>query len=224
MSSKRLADSDRRSREMPPVGAGLAAEAGTALRVMLVDDSPERAVMVEECLWAAGFEVVLVIPSAAGLLFQIEKSRPDVVLMELESPDRDVLESLAIVNHHNPTPVLMFTQEGDPDYIRQAVSAGISTYLMGGINPAQVRPVIDVAIAQFRVFQALRDELHSTRVQLEERKLIEQAKGLLMAHKNIGEDEAHRLLTKLAMDANQRLPVVAKTVLATLSHQGKRKD
>ena len=187
------------------------------VRVMLVDDNPARAAMVEERLWACGFEVSLVIPSAAGLLFQIEQNRPDVVLIDLESPDRDVLESLAIISHHNPTPVVMFTQQDDPDYIRQAVTAGISTYLVGGINPDQVKPIIDVAIAQFPAFQSLRDELHSTRAQLEERKLIEQAQGLLMAHQKIGEDEAHRLLTKLAMDTNQRLPAVAKTVLATLS-------
>ena len=140
-----------------------------------------------------------------------------MVLIDLESPDRDVLESLAIISHHNPTPVVMFTQQDDPDYIRQAVTAGISTYLVGGINPDQVKPIIDVAIAQFRAFQSLRDELHSTRAQLEERKLIEQANWLLMAHQKIGENEAHRLLTKLAMDTNQRLPAVAKTVLATLS-------
>lgn len=195
-----------------------------ALRVMLVDDNPQRATMVEERLWACGFDVILVIPSAAGLLFQIEQNCPDVVLMDLESPDRDVLESLAIINHHNPTPVVMFTQEDDPEYIRQAVMAGISTYLVGDINPDQVKPIIDVAMAQFRAFQSLREELSSTRAQLDDRKLIEQAKGLLMVHQKITEDEAHHKLTKLAMDTNQRLPAVAKTVLATLSPQGKRND
>lgn len=188
---------------------------------MLVDDNPQRAELVEEKLWACGYEVVAVIPSATGLLFQIEQHSPDVVLIDLESPDRDVIESLAIVNHHNPRPVVMFTEEEDPEYINQAVNAGISTYLVGGINPEYVKPVIDVAIAQFRSFQSLRDQLNTTRIQLEDRKLIEQAKGLLMAYQKVSEDEAHRLLTKLAMDNNQRLPDVAKTVLATLSPKGK---
>lgn len=188
---------------------------------MLVDDNPQRAALVEEKLWACGYEVVAVIPSATGLLFQIEQHSPDVVLIDLESPDRDVIESLAIVNHHNPRPVVMFTEQEDPEYINQAVNAGISTYLVGGINPEYVKPVIDVAIAQFRSFQSLRDQLNTTRLQLEDRKLIEQAKGLLMAYRKVGEDEAHRLLTKLAMDNNQRLPDVAKTVLATLSPKGK---
>lgn len=184
---------------------------------MLVDDRQDRIAMVEEKLWACGFEVVAVIPSAAGLLFQIEQHAPDVVLMDLESPDRDVLESLAVISHHQPTPVVMFTHQDDPDYIQQAVSAGISTYLVGDIDPERVKPVIDVALAQFRSFQSLRDALTSTQTQLADRKLIEQAKGLLMAHRKINEDEAHKLLTRLAMDANQRLPDVAKTILATLS-------
>lgn len=194
------------------------------LKVMLVDDHPERVSMVEESLWSSGFDVIAVIPSATGLLFQIQQHSPDVVLMDLDSPDRDVLESLAIINHHNPTPVVMFTQQDDPDYINQAVSAGISTYLVGDINPERVKPIINVALAQFRSFQHLRNELASTQVQLEDRKLIEQAKGLIMAHKKISEDEAHRLLTRLAMDANQRLPEVAKTVLATLSPKANRKE
>ena len=188
---------------------------------MLVDDNPERAQLVEERLWDCGYEVVSVIPSATGLLYQIEQHSPDVILIDLESPDRDVLESLAIVNHHNPRPVVMFTQEEDPEYINQAVNAGISTYLVGGINPEHVKPVIDVAIAQFRSFQALRDQLNSAKIQLEDRKLVEQAKGLLMAYQKLSEEDAHKLLNKLAMDNNQRLPDVAKTVLATLSPKGR---
>jgi response regulator NasT len=191
---------------------------------MLVDDHPERISMVEESLWASGFDVVAVIPSATGLLFQIAQHNPDVVLIDLESPDRDVLESLAIINHQNPMPVVMFTQQDDPDFITEAVDAGISTYLVGDINPERVKPVINVAMAQFQSFQKLRNQLSSTQTQLEERKLIEQAKGLLMAHKKVGEAEAHRLLNKLAMDANQRLVDVATTVLATLSPKSKRQE
>ena len=190
---------------------------------MVVDDNPERAQLVEDRLWASGYEVVAIIPSAAGLLLQIDQHSPDVVLIDLESPDRDVLESLAIVNHHNPRPVVMFTEEEDPEYINQAVNAGISTYLVGNINPEYVKPVIDVAIAQFKSFQSLRTRLSDTMTQLEDRKLIEQAKGLLMAHQKLSEQDAHKMLTRLAMDNNQRLPDIARTVLATLSPKGKGK-
>ena len=188
-----------------------------AIRVMLVDDHAERARLVEEHLIAAGFEVLSIISSAAGLVFQIEQHQPDVVIIDLQSPDRDVLESLAIVNRHSPTAMVMFAHEDDPDYIREALAAGISTYLTEGLNPARVRPVIEVAMAQFRSFQMLRDELLTTRTELEDRNLIEKAKGLLMAQKCINENEAHQLLTKLAMDNNQRLRNVAQTVVATLS-------
>jgi response regulator NasT len=184
---------------------------------MLVDDDPARACLVEERLWASGYDVVAVIGSAADLLLRIDRHLPDVILIDLQSPDRDVLESLSIVTRHNPRPVVMFTQQDDPDYINQAVEAGISTYLVGDMDPRLVKPVIDVAIAQFRSFQRLRDELDSTRVQLEDRKFIEQAKGLLMAYRNIGEEEAHRAMTRLAMDANERLPEVARRLVASLS-------
>jgi response regulator NasT len=189
----------------------------TPIRVMLVDDHASRAQLVEEHLKSAGFEVLSVITSATGLLYQIEQHRPDVVLIDLQSPDRDVLESLAIVNHHSPTAMVMFAGEDDPDYIRDAVAAGISTYLTEGLNPSRVRPVIEVAMAQFRAFQDLRDELHSARTALEERTLIEKAKGLLMLQKRIGENEAHQLLTRLAMNNHQKLRDVAQTVIATLS-------
>ena len=188
-----------------------------AIRVMLVDDNAERAQLVEEHLIAAGFEVLSIISSATGLLFQIEQHKPDVVIIDLQSPDRDVLESLAIVNRHSPTAMVMFAHEDDPNYIREAVAAGISTYLTEGLNPSRVRPVIEVAMAQFRSFQMLREELVSARTEMEDRTLIEKAKGLLMAQKRISENEAHKLLTKLAMDSNQRLRNVAQTVVATLS-------
>jgi len=186
-------------------------------RVMLVDDDPVRARLVEERLWANDYDVVAVISSATDLLQQIDRHAPDVILIDLESPDRDILESLSIVTRYNPRPVVMFTQQDDPAYINLAVEAGISTYLVGDIDPCQVKPVIDVAIAQFRSFQRLREELDSTRTQLEDRKVVEQAKGLLMDYRKLGEAEAHRMMTRLAMDTNQRLPDVARSLVATLA-------
>ncbi len=187
------------------------------IRVMLVDDDPGRAQQVEAHLQAAGCEVLSSISSAAGLLFQIEQHRPDVVLIDLQSPGRDMLESLAIVNRHSPTAMVMFAEEDDPGFIREAVAAGVSTYVTQGLNPTRVRPLIDVAMAQFRSFQGLRDELHSARTQLEDRLLIDKAKRLLMRQQRLDENAAHQLLTRLAMDNNQRLRDVAQTVIATLS-------
>ncbi|MGK0498979.1 MAG: response regulator NasT, partial [Oceanicoccus sp.] len=102
--------------------------------VMLVDDLPERATRVAEKLRLEGFDVISQLASPAGLLFQIEQHQPDVILIDLQSPGRDVLDSLSIINQHNPVPVVMYSQEGDAKYIEQAVDAGVSAYLMGDVE------------------------------------------------------------------------------------------
>jgi len=183
---------------------------------MLVDDDAERAASVEESLRASGFEVISIISETAALLFQIERHRPDIVLIDLRFPGRDILESLAVVNQHNPTPMVMFTEEDDPAYIRQAFNAGISTYMMEGLNPAKVKPVIDVALAQFSSFQTVRSQLEETRNELETQKRISKAKALLMKYRRISEDAAHKILLQMAMDNNLKLGDVAAMVLTTL--------
>jgi response regulator NasT len=183
---------------------------------MLIDDDPARATALEENLVMAGYEVLSIVTSTTAILFQIEQHRPDVVLIDLRFPGRDVLESLAMVNNHNPTPMLMFTEEDDPDYIQQAFSAGVSTYTMEGINPAKVKPVIEVALAQFRSYQALRQQLNETRTALEDQKLITRAKGLLMKYKKLNEEAAHEMLQRMAMEHNLKSADVARMVITTL--------
>jgi response regulator NasT len=187
------------------------------LRVMLVDDDAARAALVARQLDGCGYEVVTVMPSASSILHQIQQHRPRIVLMDIALPDRDMLESLALLNVHQPIPVVMFTQQDDPTFIRRAVDAGVSTYLVGNIDCKRVMPVIEVALAQFRNWQTMRSELEATRAGAEDRKIIERAKGLLMAHNSIDESEAHKTLTRLAMNANKTLPAVAQTVIGTLS-------
>lgn len=187
------------------------------VRVMLVDDHPERAAAVEEALATAGFRVAAVLATASGLLFQIEQHRPHLIMVDIESPDRDILESLALVNAHNPTPILMFSEERDTAFIRQAIDAGVTAYITDGINPAKVKPIIDVAIAQFEAFQALRRSLHDTRRELADRKLIDRAKTLLMAHHHVSEPDAYATLRNLAMNNNQTIAAVAASVIAILA-------
>lgn len=191
-----------------------------ALRVMLVDDDADRASAVEAHLHSSGFEVLSIISATSALLFQIEQHRPDVVLIALQFPGRDILESLAVVNKHNPTPMVMFSQEDDPDYIQQAVQSGVSTYLMEGINPEKVKPIIDLAMAQFSSFHTLRKELHSAQTQLESHSLVNRAKKILMKHKKVNEDAAHRMMTRTAMDNNLKLQEVARTIISTLAGDG----
>lgn len=183
---------------------------------MLVDDDARRAAAVEQSLRSSGAEVISVISSTSALLFQIEQHRPDVVLIDIRFPGRDILESLAVANRHNPVPMVMFAEEDDPGYIQQAFAAGVSTYLMEGINPAKVKPVIDVALLQFRSFQALRDELSATREQLETQKSVARAKALLMQQQRVSEEQAHKQLLQMAMDHNLKLGDVARMVISTL--------
>ncbi len=189
----------------------------TSLGVMVLDDHPERAAMVERSLVESGFRVVSLLASSSGLLHQIEAHRPDVIVIDLESPDRDVLESLAIVSAHNPTPIVMFSENDDPEFVRQAVGAGVTAYQGDGLNPAMVKPIIEVAMAQFRSFDILRRELLQTRGELEEHKLIEAAKRRLSEHRGIDAEEAYALMRRLSMNTNKRLVEIAETIVATMS-------
>lgn len=186
-------------------------------RVMLVDDLPQRSARVEEKLIQDGFDVISILPSATGLLFQIEQLKPDIILIDLQSPGRDVLDSLSVINDHNPTPVVMFSEEEDPDFIKDAVDAGVTAYMMGGVDTEKVKPVIDVAMAQFKSYQSLRQKLDTTRTQLESLSVIDKAKRLLMDQQGISEDSAHKVLRNLSMDSNQSLPQAAKAVIQILN-------
>ena len=187
------------------------------VRVMLVDDQPDRCNRVAEKLSQEGFDVIAQLISAAGLLFQIEQQKPDIILIDLQSPGRDVLDSLSIINHHNPVPVVMYSQEGDSQFIEDAVQAGVTAYLMGDVETSTVKPAINVALAQFKSYQNIRQELDKTRNQLNNLSVVDQAKELLMSQHKTNEDEAHKLLRKLAMDTNQTLPAAAKSVVQILS-------
>ncbi|WP_444887113.1 ANTAR domain-containing response regulator [Microbulbifer sp. JMSA008] len=181
--------------------------------IMLVDDNQERAHLVCECLKSAGYTIVAQISSAEGLLFQVEKYRPDVVLIDIESPDRDILESLAIVNREAPTPVAMFSSHNSADFISRAVESGVSAYMAEGITTERVAPAIEIAMAQFKSFQLLRQSLEKTQQQLSDRKTIERAKGLLMAKKKLNEEDAHKILRNLAMSSNATMHAVAEQLI-----------
>ena len=192
------------------------------LRLILVDDNIERATAVESRLSEVGFKVLSVIPTASGLLYQMAQQEPDVVIIALDSPDRDVLESLSIASSHNPRPVVMFSETGDQGFITDAIRAGVTAYQAEDISPARVRAAIDIAVAQFSAFNDLREQLDDTRRQLEERKVVEKAKGLLMSAHGVGEEEAFSTLRKLAMDKNRTLGETARDVIAILEKDQQR--
>ena len=187
-----------------------------ALRLILVDDDQVRAAAVEEGLLAKGFEVLSVIPTAAGLLYQLAQLEPDAVIISLDSPDRDILESLSIASAHNPRPVVMFSESGDQRFISEAIRAGVTAYQAEGINAERVRMAIDVATAQFSAFNEIREELYKTRKQLESRKVVDRAKGLLMQLKGVSEEEAYNALRTLAMEKQRTLAETAADVITLL--------
>ncbi len=184
-----------------------------ALRILLIDDFTGRAAILEQALSDAGHRIIARLSSTLDLPQQVHALQPDVVIIDLDSPDRDTLENMSIVTRDNPRPIILFSSQDDSDTIQKAVRAGVSAYVVDGLSAKRVRPIIDVAIARFREFQAMRIELEKTRDQLSERKLIERAKGLLMKQRGFDEDQAYQALRKLAMDRNQRLIQAAQNVI-----------
>ena len=187
-----------------------------ALRVMLIDENRGRAAILEQALIDAGCQVVVRLDKPGDLLKKVQELEPDVILIDVDSPDRDTLENLYWLDRNHPRPIVMFAADAASDTIGAAVRAGVSAYVVDGLQPQRVRPIIEVAIARFREFQALRQELEATRNKLAERKLIEKAKGLLMQQKSYSEEEAYQALRKLSMDRNLRLAEVAQNVISVL--------
>lgn len=187
------------------------------LTVMLVDDQPARAALLEQALRDHHYHVIARLSSAAGLAEQVAKLEPDVIIIDIESPDRDTLEHMASLHRDDPRPVVMFSEEGDTSTIERAMRAGVSAYIVDGLNPTRVKTIVDVAIARFREYHALRRELEETRTQLADRKQIDRAKGLLMKHRNLSEEQAYNAMRKMAMDRSQKLGEVANNIIAVMA-------
>ncbi|WP_428247777.1 ANTAR domain-containing response regulator [Ferrovibrio sp.] len=186
----------------------------SGLRILLIDENPERAAVLNEALRAQGYELVARMAPRELSARRVAEIGPDVVIVDMDSPSRDTIDSMRQINDDQPRPIVMFVDQSDVGMIEQAMQAGVSAYIIDGLNVKRVKPILDVAIARFREFQALRDELKKTKATLHERKLIERAKGMLMREKKLSEEEAYAALRKLAMDRQQRLVDVAETLLA----------
>src|SRR4029453_13823934 len=145
---------------------------------------------------------------------KVNQAQPDVVIVDMECPDRDVLEHMSQITRNQPRPIVMFVDRSDSESIQAAVQAGVSAYVVGGLHADRVKPVVEVAIARFHEFQTLRRELESARSSLVDRKVIERAKGILMKHRGMAEEDAFRALRKMAMDRKIRLAAVAREVVA----------
>ena len=183
------------------------------MRILVVDESAERAEIIREALEGAGHEVTASLSSPIALLRTIERLEPDVIVIDTDSPSRDTIEHLVAVSQHGPRPVVMFAADGTPETIREAVRAGVSAYVVNGLDPSRIRTIIDVAVARFEDFQRLRTELAEAQLKLAERKVIERAKGMLMKTRGLDEDGAYAFLRKAAMDRKLKLAEVAQRLI-----------
>jgi two-component system, response regulator / RNA-binding antiterminator len=183
------------------------------LRVLLIDTDPERAAAVQAGLDAVGYSVVAVAAEAADLIRLVRESGAEVIVCDLDDPSRDALEGMRALYRDEPRPVVLFAEKGEPEQIEAALEAGVAAYVVEGLAPARVRPVIEVAIRRFRAHQSLREELAEARQGLEERKLIDRAKLALMQRHRLSEPDAYKRLRRMAMDRGQRLAELAATIM-----------
>lgn len=189
----------------------------TPIIVLLVDSNPERAKIVEQGL--RGAAVVKQAPSLHGveLLGVIERLQPDAIIIDCESPDRDTIENLQLVARKNPKPIVMFVENGDGALAKEAVRAGVSAYIVDGLSEKRVLPVVEIAIERFRMFDALWRDLEKSKRDLEARKAIERAKGLLMEKRQLCENDAYAAMRTMAMKQKISIKDVADNILSVAS-------
>jgi two-component system, response regulator / RNA-binding antiterminator len=183
------------------------------LKIVIVDESPIRAAILEDGLREAGFTQVVRIDEMANLLKRVYAVDPDVILIDLENPSRDVLEQMFQVSRVVKRPVAMFVDQSDAASIQASVDAGVSAYIVGGLKKERVKNILDLCISRFNAFARLQDELDRTKSALEERKVIDRAKGILMKAKNMTEEDAYALMRRTAMNEKKKIAEIAQSVI-----------
>ena len=185
----------------------------TRLGILIVEPDRERALRIVDGLRATRDHDITVLSETTALARRIAAHDPDIVLIDVADPSRDVLEELALVSGPMERPVAMFVDRSDEQMTRAAIEAGVSAYVVDGLRPERVKPILDAAIARFHLFHKMRAELAATRAALEERKTIDRAKAILMKARGIDEGAAYALLRKTAMDQNRRMAEIAQQLV-----------
>jgi len=184
-----------------------------SLRVLVVDGDADRAASVVLALEKAGYRVTAVLETGTDLYAKVRESQPDVIIIDMDSPDRDMLEHIQVINRDDPRAIVMFCQDDAGETITAAVRAGVSAYVVDGLHPRRIKPILRTAVARFQDYQALRRELAETKTTLAERKILERAKGILMKQRGLSEEEAYQALRKSAMNRNKRIIEVAENLI-----------
>ncbi|MFN4011144.1 ANTAR domain-containing response regulator [Pannonibacter sp.] len=188
-----------------------------ALTVLVIDENKIRAAIIERGLREAGHERVILVTTMDGLLRRILDIDPDVIVIDLENPNRDQLEHLFQVSRAAQRPIAMFVDRSDSGMLEAAVDAGVSAYVVDGLRQERVKPILDMAIARFNAFARLQRELADARNALEERKIIERAKGILMQSRGLSEADAFALLRQTAMNEKKKMADIAQSVVTAAS-------
>lgn len=181
--------------------------------VLVIDDNSVRAAIIEAGLREAGHDRVTVVTEIAGIAGRIAALEPDVIVIDLENPNRDMLENMFQLSRAVKRPIAMFVDRSDRDSIEQAIEAGVSAYVVDGLRRERVKPILDMAISRFNAYSRLERELEDARNALQSRKVIDQAKRLLMRSRGMSEDEAYALLRRTAMNQNRKISDVAQSLV-----------
>ncbi len=184
------------------------------------DDDDERSAALAERsrqlrigLLENGYNVIAVLPADTFLDERLAQLQPDMIIIDAESEARDSLEHVVMATRYARRPIVLFTNDNDTSHVKDAVAAGVSAYIVAGLSPERIRPILDVAMARFEHEQGLRQELAHAKTELQDRKVIDRAKGLLMQRQGLSEKVAYDRLRKAAMDKGLRLGEVAQRML-----------
>lgn len=183
------------------------------LRIVVVESERERATVIIDGLREAGWEDITVLSEPSALARKLMQLDPDLVLIDLENPSRDILEQLSLASGAQQRPVAMFVDRSDPGLTAAAIEAGLSAYVVDGLSKDRIKPVLDAAIARFHYIARMRSELAAAKAALAERKTVDRAKGILMRARGLSEDQAYALLRKTAMDQGKKLAEVAQALV-----------
>lgn len=188
-------------------------EKENTLSILIIDENRLRAAVIEDGLRDAGYSKLTVIHDVAGIARRITDIAPDVIVIDLENPNRDMLESMFQLSRAVKRPIAMFVDRSDQAAIEAAVDAGVSAYVVDGLKRERVKPILDMAISRFNAFARMARELEDARSQLESRKLVDRAKGILMKTRGLSEAEAYALLRKTAMNQNRKISEIAESLI-----------
>ncbi|WOG26439.1 ANTAR domain-containing response regulator [Endozoicomonas sp. 8E] len=181
--------------------------------VLLIGDRSARLSVLNQALNEFGYQVIKRQGQNEDLLTVVSSVSPDILVIGLDKPAPSLLEKLALINKTTPLPVVMFVEQTTDNIVQQATRSGVNAYIVADLQPQRLKTIIDVAVARFQEYQSLKDELERTRSRLEDRKLLDKAKGLLMSRQGINEDQAYKKLRKMAMDNGKTLAAVARNVI-----------